>query len=89
MIKGMPDEMLRYHVNVKGGLMGLFHSHGAAKFGLTSLIVGVLHFFEDFALILAGRHTDINIWMILLAGALFSLCIAGFFKLGIVKKHLL
>ena len=69
--------------------MGLFHSHGAAKFGLASLIVGVLHFFEDFALVLAGRHTDINIWTILLAGAVFSLCIAGFCRLGIVKKHLL
>ena len=69
--------------------MGLFHSHGAAKFGLASLIVGVLHFFEDFALVLAGRHTDIHIWMILVAGAMFSLCVAAFFKLGIVKKHLL
>ena len=69
--------------------MGLFHSHGAAKFGVASFIVGVLHFFEDFALVLAGRHTNIDIWMILLAGALFSLCVAGFFKLGIVKKYLL
>ena len=69
--------------------MGLFHSHGAAKFGAASLIVGVLHFFEDFALILAGRHTNLDVWIILLAGALFSICVAGFFKLGIVKKHLL
>jgi len=69
--------------------MGLFHSHGAAKFGVVSLIIGVLHFCEDFALILAGRYTNINIWMIVLAGALFSLCIAGFFKLRIVKKYLL
>ncbi len=69
--------------------MGLFHSHGAAKFGIASAIVGTLHFFEDFALILAGRHTDINVWVILLAGALFSVCVAGFFKLRIVKKYLL
>ena len=69
--------------------MGLFHSHGAAKFGLASLVIGVLHFFEDFALVLVGRHTNIDIWMILLAGALFSLCVAGFFKLRAVKKHLL
>ena len=69
--------------------MGLFHRHGAAKFGLASLIVGVLHFFEDFALVLAGRHTSVDIWMILVAGALFSLCVAGFFKLGLVKKYLL
>lgn len=69
--------------------MGLFHSHGAAKFGIASAVVGVLHFFEDFALILAGRHTDISVWLILVAGALFSVCVAGFFKLGIVKKYLL
>ena len=69
--------------------MGLFHSHDVAKFGLASLIIGVLHFFEDFALVLAGRHTDVNIWLILIAGAMFSLCVAGFFKLGIVKKYLL
>ena len=69
--------------------MGLFHSHGAAKFGVASLIVGVLHFFEDFALVLAGRHTNVDVWMILLVGAAFSLCVAAFFKLGVVKKHLL
>ena len=69
--------------------MGLFHSHGAAKFGLASLVVGVLHFFEDMALVLAGRHTNIDVWMILVAGGLFSLCVSGFFKLGVVKKHLL
>ena len=69
--------------------MGLFHSHGAAKFGLASLIVGILHFFEDMALVFAGRHTDISVWMILIAGALFSLCVAGFFKLKTVKKYLL
>jgi len=69
--------------------MGFFHSHGAAKFGVASLIIGVLHFFEDMALVLVGRHTNVDIWMILLGGALFSLCIAGFFKLKIVRKHLL
>jgi len=69
--------------------MGLAHSHGVAKFGVASLIVGVLHFGEDLALVLAGRHTNIDIWMILVAGAVFSLCVAGFFKLGIVKKYLL
>ncbi len=69
--------------------MGLFHSHGAAKFGIISIVVGVLHFFEDMALVLAGRHTNVDIWMILLAGALFSLCVAGFFKIKAVRKHLL
>ena len=69
--------------------MGLFHAHGAAKFGIVSTVIGVLHFFEDFALILAGRHTEISVWIILLAVVLFSVCVTGFLKLGIVKKHLL
>ena len=69
--------------------MGLFHSHGAAKFGLISIIVGVLHFFEDMVLVLAGRHTTVDIWMILVAGVLFSLCVAGFFKIKAVRKYLL
>ena len=69
--------------------MSLFHSHGAAKFGIASIIVGGLHFVEDFALVLAGRHTDLSILLILIAGGLFSMCVAGFFKLRIVKKYLL
>ena len=68
--------------------MGLFHKHGVAKFGIASIFVGILHFFEDFALVLAGRHTDINVLIILFAGAIFSVCVAGFFKLKIVKKYL-
>ena len=69
--------------------MGLFHSHGAAKFGLTSLLVGTLHFFEDMGLLFAGRYTDINIGIIIAGGLIFSCCVAGLFKLGWVKKHLL
>lgn len=69
--------------------MGGFHKHGVAKFGIATIIVGILHFFEDFALVLAGRHTDINVLIILFAGALFSVCVAGFFKLKLVKKYLL
>ena len=69
--------------------MGLFHSHGAAKFGLASLLVGTLHFFEDMALVIAGRYTDVNIGVIIVGGILFSLCVAGLFKVGWVKKHLL
>ena len=69
--------------------MGGFHQHGVAKYGIATIIVGILHFFEDFALVLAGRHTDINVVVILFAGALFSVCVAGFFKLKLVKKYLL
>ena len=70
--------------------MGFFHSHGeVTKFGLVSLIVGVLHFFEDMALLLAGRYTEIDLWVIILGGIIFSICITALFKRTWVKKHLL
>jgi len=70
--------------------MGLFHSHGAAtKFGLASLLIGTLHLFEDMGLLFAGRYTDINIGIIIVGGILFSICLAGIFRLKWVKKHLL
>ena len=69
--------------------MGLFHSHGAAKFGLASVLIGTLHFFEDMALVIAGRYTDVNIGIIILGGIIFSLCVAGMFRLNFIKKHIL
>ena len=69
--------------------MGLFHSHWAAKFGLASLLIGTLHFFEDMGLLFAGRYTEINIIIIIGGGILFSVCVAGIFKLKWVQKHLL
>ena len=69
--------------------MGLFHSHGAAKFGLASVLIGTLHFFEDMALVVAGRYTDVNIGIIILGGIIFSLCVAGMFRLNFIKKHIL
>ena len=69
--------------------MGLFHSHGAAKFGIASILIGTLHFFEDMALVVAGRYTDVNIGIIILGGIIFSLCVAGMFRLYFIKKHIL
>lgn len=69
--------------------MGLFHSHGAAKFGLASLLVGTLHFFEDMALVLAGRYTNVNIGIIIVGGIIFSLCVAGLFRLKFIRNHIL
>ena len=70
--------------------MGLFHIHTAgAKFSIAAIIVGVLHMFEDLALVLAGRYTEVSLFIVLLAGILFSACIAGFFRLRLVKKYLL
>ena len=70
--------------------MGLFHIHTAgAKFSIAAIIVGVLHMFEDLGLVLAGRYTEVNLLIVLLAGILFSAFIAGFFRLKLVKKYLL
>ena len=69
--------------------MGLFHSHGAAKFGLASVLIGTLHFFEDMALVIAGRYTDVNIGIIIVGGIIFSLCVAGMFRLNFIKKHII
>ena len=69
--------------------MGLFHSHGAAKFVIASILIGTLHFFEDMALVVAGRYTDVNIGIIILGGIIFSLCVAGMFRLNFIKKHIL
>jgi len=71
--------------------MGLFHSHsgGAIKFTLASVLIGTLHFFEDMALVFAGRYTDVNIGIIILGGIIFSLCVAGMFRLNFIKKHII
>ena len=70
--------------------MSIFHlKYGTAKFGLISILISVLHFFEDAALVLLGRYTSINIIIAVLAGILFSLSVAALLKLNIVKKYLL
>ena len=69
--------------------MGLLQSHGAAKFGLASILIGTLHFFEDMALVIAGRYTDVNIGIIIVGGIIFSLCVAGMFRLNFIKKHII
>tara|TARA_R110002020_G_scaffold277342_2_gene492559 strand:- start:268 stop:480 length:213 start_codon:yes stop_codon:yes gene_type:complete len=69
--------------------MSLIHLHSrAAKFGLASLIISVLHFFEDAALVLLGRYTTINIWIAVAAGIIFSVSIAGLYNLKIIKRYL-
>ena len=59
-----------------------------AKIGLASLVISVLHFFEDAALVLLGRYTTINIWIAIAAGIIFSVSIAGLYNLKIIKRYL-
>ena len=46
-----------------------------------TLIVSVLHFFEDAALIILGRFTEINIFMLFIATIIFGFIVAA------VAKH--
>ena len=67
--------------------MGLFDIKSKlAGFGLVSVVVRIMLFFEDAALVILGRYTSINIWVAILAGVLFSICVAGFFKLPFIKR---
>ena len=67
--------------------MGLFDIKSKlAGFGLVSVVVSIMHFFEDAALVILGRYTSINIWVAILAGVLFSICVAGFFKFPFIKR---
>ena len=69
--------------------MSKFHLKSrTAKFGLASLVISVLHFFEDAALVLLGRYTTIDIWIAIAAGIIFSVSIAGLYNLNIIKRYL-
>ena len=51
-------------------------------------VVSVLHLFEDFALVLIGRYTEVHIGVVLIAVVLFGLLIGAIARLRIVKKFL-
>ena len=46
-----------------------------------TVIVSILHFFEDALLIVLGRYTEINIFMLFIATILFGFVVAA------VAKH--
>ncbi len=46
-----------------------------------TVIVSILHFFEDAFLIILGRYTEINIFMLFIATILFGFVVAA------VAKH--
>ena len=53
-----------------------------------AFVVSVLHLFEDFALVLIGRYTEVHIGIVLIAVVLFGLLIGAIARLRIVKKFL-
>lgn len=53
-----------------------------------AFVVSILHLFEDFALVLIGRYTEVHIGIVLIAVVLFGLLIGALARLRIVKKFL-
>ena len=51
-----------------------------------SIIVSVLHFFEDAILILLGRYTEVNILILFTATILFGFIVAAVAKMPAVHK---
>ena len=53
-----------------------------------AFVVSILHLFEDFALVLIGRYTEVHIGIVLISVVLFGLLIGAVARLRIVKKFL-
>ncbi len=58
------------------------------QFVSIAFVVSVLHLFEDLALVLIGRYTEVHIGIVLIAVVLFGLLIGGLARLRIVKRFL-
>ena len=51
-----------------------------------TVIVSILHFFEDAMLILLGRYTEINIFMLFIATVAFGFVVAAVAKHPTIHK---
>ena len=51
-----------------------------------TVIVSILHFFEDALLIILGRYTEINIFMLFIATVTFGFIVAAVAKHPLVHK---
>ena len=58
------------------------------KFSAIAILVSILHFFEDAALIALGRYTEIHYSVLLIVTILFGLLIATIAREGHVKRWL-
>ena len=58
------------------------------QFFSVAFVVSVLHLFEDLALVLIGRYTEVHIGIVFIAVILFGLLIGALAKLRIVKRFL-
>lgn len=62
---------------------GLIH-----KIGIITVALTIIHMLEDMALVLIGRYTTIEVWMVLIGTLVFSLVIGLISRLPRVKKFL-
>ena len=58
------------------------------KVGLITLVLSLGHLLEDMILVLIGRYTTIEIWMILVGTVAFSLMVGMVSRLPRVKRFL-
>ncbi len=55
---------------------------------IISSVVAGAHFFEDLALVLLGRYTEINLTILMVATILFGILIGGVSRNPKVKRYL-
>ena len=58
------------------------------RFFSIAFVISILHLFEDLALVLIGRYTELNIGIILVGVLLFGLSISAIARQPLVKKFL-
>tara|TARA_B100000029_G_scaffold484316_1_gene536373 strand:- start:868 stop:1101 length:234 start_codon:yes stop_codon:yes gene_type:complete len=58
------------------------------KLPVIAALVSILHFFEDALLIILGRYTELNIFILFIATIAFGIAIAAIARISFVRKWL-
>lgn len=58
------------------------------KIGLITIVLSLAHLLEDAALVVIGRYTTIDLWMILVGTFVFSFLVSVVARLKPVRKFL-
>ena len=70
----------KYYTGVRGYIV--------KKFGSITIVVSLLHFIEDAALVALGRYTEINFFMLLIGTVCFGALLAWLARMPKIKKWL-
>ena len=70
----------RYYKGIQGYLV--------KKFGSITIVVSLLHFIEDAALVGLGRYTEINFFMLLIGTVCFGALLAWLARIKKIKEWL-